>query len=333
MEILGYVLAIVSGAIMGMLGGGGSIVTVPIFVYIFQMSPVVATGYSLFVVGITASVGSFNFMRRKLLSYKTAIIFAVPSFLGVYMSRHYMIPNIPENIFSLGRHDITSDIIFFFALLIAIGGTMYFFIIKSVSEDKRLKRLFWLVVPAAFMLFVTRQYLIPILPDELIVLGAFTLSKSTFIMVFFSFIMLFSAVSMIRPPRQADNTEEPSDAKKYTMIMIQGTIVGMVTGIVGAGGGFLIVPALVLMARLPIQLAVGTSLLIIAANSLIGFAGDVNQQPIEWTFLLSFTGFAVTGMLLGIYLGKFISPLILRKGFGYFLILMASFILTQELFY
>jgi uncharacterized protein len=333
MEVIGYILAIVSGAIMGMLGGGGSIVTVPIFVYIFQMSPVVATGYSLFVVGITASVGSFNFMRRKLLSYKTAIIFAVPSFIGVYMSRHYMIPNIPENILSLGRHDITADLIFFIILLIAIGGTLYLFIKKSVSEDKRLARLFLLVVPAALMVFVTRQYLIPILPEELIVTGAFTLSKSLFIMLFFSIIMIFSAVSMIRPPRQAENTEETSDTKKYTMIMIQGTIVGIVTGIVGAGGGFLIVPALVLMANLPIQLAVGTSLLIIAANSLIGFAGDVNQQPIDWIFLLSFTGFAAAGMLLGIYLGKFISPLKLRKGFGYFLFIMASFILVQELIF
>lgn len=332
MEILGFILAIVSGAIMGMLGGGGSIVTVPIFVYIFQMSPVVATGYSLFVVGVTASVGSINFMRRKLLSYKTAVIFAVPSFMGVYMSRHYMIPNIPDTIISLGRHDITADIIFFLVLLIAIAGTLYLFIKKSVSEDRRLKRLFMLVVPAAIMVFVTRQYLIPILPEEMIVTGAFTLSKSLFIMVFFSVIMLFSAISMIRPPRQTDETEEASDVKKYSMIMIQGIIVGVVTGIVGAGGGFLIVPALVLMARIPIQLAVGTSLLIIAANSLIGFVGDVNQQPIEWGFLLSFTGFAVVGMVLGIYLSKYIAPLTLRKGFGYFLILMASFILIQELF-
>ena len=266
MEILAYLSALVIGFTLGLLGGGGSILTVPALVYIVGTNPALATAYSLFVVGSAALVGAFTNIRKGLVSFKTAAVFAVPSFIAVYLTRLYLVPAIPENIF-------------------AIGG--------------------------------------------------FTLTKDIAIMTFFAFIMLLAAISMIRSGHKNKDVAESKEPQifNYPLIIIDGLVVGTLTGIVGAGGGFLIIPALVLLARLPMKLAVGTSLLIIAVKSLIGFMGDIQSgQLIDWPFLLLFTAFAIAGIMLGSYASNFVSGKKLKSGFGWFVLVMSIYIFVKEIF-
>jgi uncharacterized membrane protein YfcA len=115
------------------------------------------------------------------------------------------------------------------------------------------------------------------------------------------------------------------------MIALEGSVVGVITGIVGAGGGFLIIPALVLLAKLPMKMAVGTSLLIIAAKSLIGFLGDLSTQTIDWQMLLIFTSLSIVGIFIGSALSKKINEKILKTGFGWFVLVMGIYIITKEL--
>lgn len=266
-EILGYLSAVVIGFTLGLIGGGGSILTVPALVYLVGVSPVLATAYSLFVVGLTSLIGSFSYMKKNLLSYKTAIVFAIPSFIAV---------------------------------------------------------------------FLTRKFLVPAIPEEINLWG-FAFGKDIGIMVFFAIIMLASSYSMIRSGKKSSlepDEDAPPLTFNYPMIVLEGAVVGVITGIVGAGGGFLIIPALVVLAKLPIKLAVGTSLLIIAAKSLIGFLGDVATQKdaIEWTFLAVFTGFSVVGIFLGSYASKFVPSDKLKAGFGWFVLIMGVYIIYKELF-
>ena len=261
--ILGYVGAAIIGISLGLIGGGGSILTVPILVYLLGVNPVLATAYSLFVVGATSLAGSFSFMKKGLVNYKTAAVFAVPSFIAVYLTRQFLIPAIPETLFTV---------------------------------------------------------------------GGFTVTKSIGIMVFFALIMLFAAVSMIRDNNKKKPDKSEGDIQfNYPMIGLEGAVVGTLTGIVGAGGGFLIIPALVLFARLPMKMAVGTSLLIIAAKSLIGFLGDIGNQPIDWGFMLLFTGLSLGGIFVGSWLSDKINGEVLKKAFGWFVLLMGLYILTNEL--
>jgi uncharacterized membrane protein YfcA len=113
-------------------------------------------------------------------------------------------------------------------------------------------------------------------------------------------------------------------------LIIQTFIIGLIIGLVGAGGGFLIIPSLVLFAKLPMKKAIGTSLFIMAMNSLIGFMGDVQNLEIDWVFLLSFTSLSVVGIFIGIYLNRFVNEAQLKKGFAYFVLIMALFILYKE---
>mgnify|MGYP000474674703 CR=1 FL=1 len=258
-EYFGYFGAILIGLVLGLIGGGGSILTVPILVYIMAISPEKATAYSLFVVGTTALVGAIRNMQKKMIDYKTGIVFAIPAFIAVYL---------------------------------------------------------------------TRKFLLPIIPTEIISIGSFTLTKDLFIMIFFAIIMLVASISMIKGRK--DSAGEKNKKFNYPLIILEGLLVGVVTGLIGAGGGFLIIPALVLMAGLPMKKAVATSLLIIAIKSLIGFIGDVQNMDIEWPFLLTFTGISVVGIFLGIYLNKFIDGKKLKKGFGYFVLIMGVYIILKE---
>lgn len=262
--ILGYIGAIAIGISLGLIGGGGSILTVPILVYLLGISPVLATAYSLFVVGATSLAGSFSFIRKGLVNYKTAAVFAVPSFIAVYLTRQFLIPNIPATIFTVGD---------------------------------------------------------------------FTLTKNVGIMVFFAIIMLIASVFMIRNKRKEEVNTGKALRFNFPMIALEGAVVGTLTGIVGAGGGFLIIPALVLFARLPMKMAVGTSLLIIAAKSLIGFLGDIGNQPIDWPFMLFFSGLSLVGIFMGSWLSTKTNGKHLKKAFGWFVLLMAVYILTNELFF
>lgn len=260
--LLGFAAAIIIGVSLGLIGGGGSILTVPVLVYILGVDPVLATAYSLFVVGTTSLVGAANYMKQGLVDYRTALGFAIPSFTAV---------------------------------------------------------------------FLTRKFLVPWLPDPLWTVGDVVLTKNIGIMVFFALIMLAASFSMIRNKKCVDCDENAEVKFNIPMIALEGSVVGLVTGIVGAGGGFLIIPALVLLAKLPMKLAVGTSLLIIAAKSLIGFLGDVSNQPIDWQMLLIFTGLSVVGIFIGSALSKKINEKALKTGFGWFVLLMGIYIITKEL--
>ncbi len=260
--ITGFAAAILIGISLGLIGGGGSILTVPVLVYILGVNPVLATAYSLFVVGSTSLVGAVTYMKKGLMNYKTAIVFAIPSFIAV---------------------------------------------------------------------FLTRKFLVPALPDPLFSIGEFLITKSSGIMVFFAFIMLFAAYSMIREKKGEDQEDQEKVKFNFPMIALEGSVVGLITGIVGAGGGFLIIPALVLLAKLPMKMAVGTSLLIIAAKSLIGFLGDLSTQTIDWPLLIMFTVLSIVGIFIGSALSKKINERVLKTGFGWFVLIMGIFIITKEL--
>lgn len=259
-EILGYFGALLVGVVLGLIGGGGSILTVPVMVYLFAINPVVATGYSLFVVGTTALFGAIRNMKKKMVDFKTALVFATPAFIAVFLTRRYLLPAIPENLFSIGNFIFTKDIA---------------------------------------------------------------------IMIFFAIVMLVASITMIKNKRPAP--EEGAQIEyNYPLIIVQGIFLGFVTGAVGAGGGFLIIPALVLLAKMPMKKAVATSLLIIAVNSLIGFTGDIFTLKIDWKFLLIFTAISILGIFVGIKLGTFINGKKLKKGFGWFVLLMGTYIICKE---
>ncbi|MFN4087103.1 MAG: sulfite exporter TauE/SafE family protein [Spirosomataceae bacterium] len=260
-EIVGFGASILIGVSLGLIGGGGSILTLPVLVYLLHIDPVLSTAYSLFVVGSTSLVGSASFMKKKLVNYRAAVVFAIPSFTTVYLTRKYLVPMIPDPLFSVGTFDMT---------------------------------------------------------------------KNMGIMIFFALIMLAASYSMIRKATVEETNGEEEVKFNYPMIAIEGGLVGILTGIVGAGGGFLIIPALVLFARLPMKMAVGTSLLIIAAKSLIGFLGDLSNLTIDWNFLLVFTSLSVVGIFLGSYLSRFISGDKLKTAFGWFVLIMGTYIILKE---
>jgi len=264
MEIVGYFLALLVGLTLGLIGGGGSILTLPILVYVMNVNSEIGTAYSLFIVGVTALVAAIQSGRQKNIDYKTTLIFGIPSIISVYLTRKFLMPLIPKIIFST---------------------------------------------------------------DHLI------LTKQSALMLLFSIIMLLAAISMIRQKKTTNSGTTNEEVKyNYLFIFLEGTFVGSLTGIVGAGGGFLIIPALVLFAGIPMKKAIGTSLLIIAAKSLIGFIGDIqNQSEIDWVLLVLFTSISVIGSFIGMYMAKSIDNTLLKKLFAWFVLLMGIFIFSKEI--
>ncbi len=258
-EIIGYFAALLVGLVLGLMGGGGSILTVPLLVYVLGYNPVIATAYSLFVVGISSVVGAIQKYKEHLVDLKTGILFTFPSFIAVYLSRRFLIPYIPE---------------------------------------------------------------------QLAKVNGYTLTKDMAIMIFFAIVMLAAALSMIRVQK---TTKQPYTKQAYHKTFIQGLVIGTITGVIGAGGGFLYVPALVIWAGLPMKKAVGTSLVIVAFNSIVGFTGDLHHLNINWPFLLSFSSLTIIGILIGGYLSKYISNKKLKTGFGWFTLFMAIYILIKEM--
>lgn len=261
MEYLGYIGALFIGIILGLTGGGGSILTVPILVYILGYNPVIASAYSLFIVGMTSAFGTIMNFKKGIVEVKTAIFYAIPSFIAVFFTRKFIVPAIPNIIFST---------------------------------------------------------------------SSFTLSKNTFLMLLFAIVMLMAAISMLRKKITISNELEPKPNLVFTIIKI--ILIGVLIGLIGAGGGFLIIPALVFVAKLPMRKAIGTSLFIIALNSLIGFSGDLGSFDIDWKFLFIFTSLAMIGIFTGLNLSKFSNENQLKKGFGWFVLVMAIFIFVKELF-
>lgn len=264
MELFGYLSAVLIGLILGLIGGGGSILTVPVLVYLFHIHPELGTAYSLFIVGSTSLIGVFSKVRQREVDVRTALVFGLPSLVAVFM---------------------------------------------------------------------TRKWVLPLIPDQMAVTENLTVVKSTAMMLFFAVLMLFSAARMLRPNQEMTIQDSTSNQSFFPLIF-QGFLVGVLTGFVGVGGGFLIVPALVVLRKLPMKKAIGTSLLIIAINSLVGFTGDIWSQgeKMNWTFLGVITLLSIAGIIIGGQLAKRLETHVLRKGFAWFVLVMGVFILIKEIF-
>jgi uncharacterized membrane protein YfcA len=264
LAIFGLLASTIIGISLGLIGGGGSILTVPVLVYLFHVDPVMATAYSLFIVGFSSLIGTFPKYKEGLIDLKTALVFGVPSIIAVFLTRKVLVPAIP-------------------AILFEVAGV--------------------------------------------------SLTKALAMMLLFAVLMLAASVSMIRNHKKEAQESNEARVFNYPMILLEGAFVGMLTGLVGAGGGFLIIPALVMLSKLPMKQAVGTSLLIIAAKSLIGFTGDVmeNANKMDWTLLFIVTSLAVVGIFVGNQLSKKIDGAALKKGFGWFVLVMGLYIIVKEL--
>lgn len=262
MHLLGYLASLLIGVSLGLIGGGGSILTMPVMVYLFGVSPVTATSYSLFVVGSTSLVGAAKQYRQGTVNIKMALLFAATSVVTV---------------------------------------------------------------------FITRKWLVPIIPEHIGSVHGFLITESWLTMVLFALLMLISSVFMMRNKVIRDNPAAVDQKVGIGKLILFGTGIGLITGLLGAGGGFLLIPALVLLLHLSMKEAVGTSLLVIALNSLIGFTGNLQDKGMDWPLLLTVTLLAIAGILLGSYLNRKIPAGKLKKGFGWFVLAMGIYILVKEL--
>lgn len=263
MQVLGYFASLLIGISLGLIGGGGSILTVPVLVYLFSINPVLSTSYSLFVVGSTSLVGAFNNYLKGFVKIKTALLFGLSSITTVFLTRKFLIPHIPENFATIGNFKIT---------------------------------------------------------------------ESLLVMVLFAILMVAASLSMINDSRKKINIANDGSKKiNIPKLLVYGIAIGFVTGLLGAGGGFLLIPTLVLLVKLPMKEAVGTSLFIIALNSLIGFTGDLGHFNIDWFFLFKITAIAIAGILIGGLLNKKIHGNHLKKGFGWFVLIMGIYIIIHEI--
>ncbi len=261
MDIAGYIASIFIGITLGLIGGGGSILTVPVLVYMFSINAVLATAYSLFIVGTTSAVGSFSYFKKGLVNIKTAIVFGIPSIAAVFLTRTFVVVAIPNDIFSIGN---------------------------------------------------------------------FIVTKSIFLLLLFAVLMLFTSYSMIKKDGQKGDAVFRKRPFNYLQIILQGLFIGLITGLIGAGGGFLIIPALVNFLKLPMKTAVGTSLVIISINSLTGFLFSLPQISIQWELLLSIAAIAIIGILIGSYLSIKINTKKLKPAFGWFVLIMGVYIIIKE---
>ncbi len=256
--IIGHLLGLLIGLSLGLIGGGGSILAVPILVYILGLDAKTAIAMSLAIVGIVSLIGVIPHWKQGNVNLKTAISFTPPAMLGAFLGAR---------------------------------------------------------------------------------LAALPLVTDTIQLVCFALIMLIASFFMIRQPKekQGDHIELSVSQKhqspfKYPWlaIILEGLGVGVLTGFVGVGGGFAIIPALVLLGRIPIKEAIGTSLLIITFKSATGFIGYLNQVNINWNLMLTFTTVAVFGVIWGAYFSGKIQGAELQRAFGYFLIAIAIFILIKR---
>jgi uncharacterized membrane protein YfcA len=260
LEIIGYLSAIVVGLVLGLLGGGGSILSIPILVYLFHIEPAAAGAYSLFIVGVTSFAGAIPKYKQQLVHLKTGIVFGLPSIISIFLTRSLIVPAIPDDIFQVGDFMVTK---------------------------------------------------------RMLLLGVFAI------------LMVLASVPMIRGKRDI-----ASNNKRFrtVLVILEGILIGFLTGLVGAGGGFLIIPALVFLTGLHFKTAVGTSLFIISINSIAGFLGDALHREMNWPLLLSLTALAILGILIGDRFSKKISGIRLRMAFGWLTLITGSYIIVKEVF-
>lgn len=262
-ELLGYFFGVLVGITLGLIGSGGSILSVPILVYVMGVEPILATAYSLFIVGTTALVGGIQKAKEELVDFKKVMLFGIPTVCTVYFTRKFIVPSLPDILFSTGN---------------------------------------------------------------------FIFTKQVFIMLVFAIVMIGAAFRMIKPIQNPTVTiEKPLH---YTAIFVLGVTIGLVAGFVGAGGGFLLIPALLFFANTPMKIAVGTSLFIVAAQSLLGFLGDIRpEQTLDWRMILVFTGCSIVGVFIGSILSKKIDGERLKIAFGWFVFAMGLYIISKEVWF
>ena len=260
MEIVGYIAAVFIGITLGLIGSGGSILTVPVLVYLFGVDAVIATSYSLFIVGLTSAVGSFSYLKRKMINGKVVALFGIPSIISVILTRNFVVPAIPASIIKIGSLHINKDML---------------------------------------------------------------------MLLLFGLLMVAAAYGMIRN-KKLRGTVTGTEGINWTLLIGHGFFVGFITGLIGAGGGFLIIPALVMLLKIPMKDAIGNSLVIIAANSFIGFFNSHNHDDIDWYLLFTIAALAIAGIFIGIRLSKNIDGAKLKPAFGWFILSMGLFIILRE---
>lgn len=263
MEIFGYIASVLIGISLGLIGGGGSILTVPVLVYLFGLDAFLATEYSLFIVGISSVVGSFSYFKKGLVNLKTTLVFGIPSVISIFLTRNYLVPLIPDEVFSINNFVVTKDI---------------------------------------------------------------------FLLLIFAGLMILASYKMIQKSPELQLQAETIDKNKNLLAAGEGSVVGILTGLVGAGGGFMIIPALVNLLKTPMKVAIGTSLVIIALNSLIGFFSSVKNVEIDWKLLSTISSIAIIGIIIGAQLSKKIDGKKLKPAFGWFILVMGIYIIVKELF-
>ena len=261
MELAGYIASLLIGLLLGLLGGGGSILSIPILIYLFRIETTLASAYSLFIVGTTSFVGAIPKYREQLINLRAGFLFSIPSVFAIFITRRWIVPSIPKVILSSGSFVLT---------------------------------------------------------DRMLLLGIF------------SVLMIMASVSMIWRKKESGNAV---GSYRVPLTVAEGLLIGLLTGLVGAGCGFLIIPALVFLTGLRMKIASGTSLLIIAVNSLFGFAGDLMTRNMDWVFLLTVTAVAIVGVHFGNVLSRRFSNIALRKTFGWLILIMGTFILLRELLF
>ena len=262
-HILGYAGAMATGFVLGLLGGGGALLSIPVLVYLFKIEASVATGYSLFLVAITASIGAVQNIREKFIDYTAALYYGIPSVITVFVVRRFVMPSLPK----------------------------VFFHINGYAVDKN-----------HFILFVL------------------------------CLVMFIAAYKMISSANT--NTDDTPHETNHFKLAFYAIFIGAFLGLVGVGGGFLMVPALIYFANVSPKKAIGTSLLLVAINSFIGFAGDVSSSTsIDWKFLCIFSLFSITGVILGNYAATLIHNNKLKVYFGWFILVVAILMVVKELFF
>ncbi len=264
LHILGYLGALLTGFVLGLLGGGGALLSIPVLVYMFKIEASVATGYSLLLVGIAALSGAVQNVRKKWVDYDAALYYGIPSVITVYTVRRYVMPNLPKTILQI---------------------------------------------------------------------GTYTLDKNHLILFILSAVMFIAAYKMITSNSTQASEVQPKQRSHYLQLILYAVLIGAFLGLVGTGGGFLMVPALIYFANVPTKKAIGTSLVLVTVNSFIGFLGDIgSHNAFDWQFLLTFSAFSVTGVFIGHYVAAFIHNDKLKSYFGWFILAVAIFIIVKEVF-
>ena len=260
-ELITCAASLTIGFSLGLIGAGGSILTIPVFVYILKVDPLASSIYSMFVVGISSAAGGIKSMMNKLVDFKVTLVFGIPSVFGV---------------------------------------------------------------------LIARTWIFPYIPDELLTLGGFVLSKKTGFMLCISVLMFLAGFRMLKSSSRQKSGSDLEEEIRTAFILIQGLLVGLLTGLLGMGGGFLIVPALYFWAKLPMKTAVGTALLIIAINSLTSFMISFPSAVIDWYLLFKFSAGSVLGIMIGVKLAENVSGDSLKIIFGWFVLVISLYIVLKQ---